>query len=79
MPAVNNPLVTVPMRRQVLAAAGASLTGLHQPGAGVRFWLNGQPRGAIADARFGPSFFGIWLAEATSEPNMRRELLAGTS
>ena len=59
--------------------AGDRLTGLHQPGAGVRFWLNGQPRGAIADARFGPSFFGIWLAEATSEPSMRRELLAGTS
>ena len=64
MPAVNNPLVTVPKRRQVLAAAGASLAGLHQPAVGVRD---------------GPSFFGIWLAEATSEPNMRRELLAGTS
>lgn len=58
---------------------GDRLTGLHQPGVGARFWLNGQPTGAIADARFGPAFFGIWLAEATSEPSLRRELLAGTS
>ena len=59
--------------------AGDRLTGLHQPGVGARFWLNGQPTGAIADARFGPAFFGIWLAEATSEPSLRRQLLAGTS
>lgn len=59
--------------------AGDRLTGLQQPGVGARFWLNGQPRAAIADAHFGPAFFGIWLAEATSEPNLRRELLAGTS
>lgn len=58
--------------------AGDRLTGLHQPGVGARFWFNGQPTGAIADARFSPSFFGIWLAEATSEPTMRRDLLAGS-
>jgi hypothetical protein len=54
------------------------LTGLHQPGVGARFWLNGQPLGDIADARFSASFFGIWLAESTSEPALRRELLAGS-
>ena len=55
------------------------LTGLHQPGVGARFWLNGQPRGSIADARFSAQFFGIWLHEASSEPTLRRELLAGAA
>lgn len=59
--------------------AGDRLTGLHQPGVGARFWLNGQPLGNIADARFSASFFGIWLAQTTSEPALRRELLAGAA
>ncbi|MDD2881298.1 MAG: chalcone isomerase family protein [Rhodoferax sp.] len=59
--------------------AGDRLTGLHQPAVGARFWLNGQPHGSIADARFSASFFGIWLAQATSEPALRRQLLAGVT
>ncbi len=59
--------------------AGDRLTGLHQPGVGARFWLNGQPLGSIADGRFSAAFFGIWLAEATSEPTLRRELLGGAA
>ncbi|MFZ4626410.1 MAG: chalcone isomerase family protein [Rhodoferax sp.] len=59
--------------------AGDRLTGLHQPGVGARFWLNGQPHGDIADANFSSAFFGIWLAEGTSEPAMRRELLANAA
>ena len=55
------------------------LTGLHQPGVGARFWLNGQARGNIADASFSARFFSIWLHEASSEPGLRRELLAGAT
>ena len=55
------------------------LTGLHQPGVGARFWLNGQARGNIGDADFSALFFGIWLHEASSEPGLRRELLAGAT
>ena len=56
--------------------AGDRLTGLHQPGVGARFWFNSQPRPSIADAHFSRLFFGIWLAESTSEPRMRADLLA---
>lgn len=55
---------------------GDRLTGMHVPGVGARFWLNGQPRATIRDAEFSRYFFGIWLSEATSEPQMRANLLA---
>lgn len=57
-------------------AAGDRLTGLWQPGQGARFWFNAAPRGAMADDVFASRFFGIWLSEATSEPDLRRALLA---
>ena len=53
------------------------LTGMHQPGARARFWLNTQAIGQVADADFSTLFFGIWLAKASSEPALRRDLLAG--
>lgn len=57
--------------------AGDRLTGMHIPGVGARFWLNGQPRATIADPEFSVRFFGIWLSESTSEPGLRAELLKG--
>jgi hypothetical protein len=56
--------------------AGDRLTGLHSPGVGARFWFNGQPRADIRDPEFSRLFFGIWLAESTSEPRLRSALLA---
>jgi len=56
---------------------GDRLTGVHQPGRGARFWLNGRLLGGMDDAAFSQQFFGIWLHTATSEPEMRRALLAG--
>lgn len=58
---------------------GDRLTGIHQPGVGARFWFNGQLRGAVADPEFSRLFFGIWLAETTSEPRLRTALLAGAA
>lgn len=58
--------------------AGDRITGLHQPGRGASFLVNGQPAGVIADARFAARFFGIWLAPTTSEPRLREALLAAT-
>lgn len=55
--------------------AGDRLTGLHRPGQGAQFWLNGQVRANIADPVFSRSFFGIWLASNTSEPALRASLL----
>lgn len=54
---------------------GERITGLHQPGVGARFWVNGQARAEIRDPEFSRCFFGIWLAETTSEPQLRSQLL----
>ena len=54
---------------------GDRFTGLHTPGAGARFWLNGQARAPVRDAEFSRVFFGIWLADASSEPQLRASLL----
>lgn len=54
---------------------GDRLTGLHEPGVGAQFWLNGSPRGRVADALFSERFFGIWLAPQSSEPGLRGKLL----
>jgi hypothetical protein len=55
--------------------AGDSITGLHTPGVGARFWFNGQSRPAVPDPEFSRVFFGIWLSDASSEPKMRKQLL----
>ncbi len=55
---------------------GDRITGLHVPGSGARFLLNGQAYGEVRDPAFAPLFFGIWLSPATSEPVLRQSLLA---
>jgi len=55
---------------------GDRLSGLHEPGVGASFYLNGQLRRRIADARFAQLFFGIWLSAQSSEPALRAKLLA---
>lgn len=57
---------------------GDRLTGIHLPGKGVRFLLNGQALGEVADAEFARVFFGIWLSDKTSEPKLRQALLGPT-
>jgi hypothetical protein len=54
---------------------GDRLTGIHLPGKGVRFLLNGQALAEVADAEFARVFFGIWLSDKTSEPKLRAALL----
>lgn len=56
---------------------GDRLTGLHQPGEGARFFHNGRATGSLADAQFGPLFFGIWLSPRGPEPALGRALLGG--
>lgn len=56
--------------------AGDRLTGVHQPGVGATFLHNDRPVGTIADPEFARLFFSIWLGPETSEPDMRRQLLA---
>ena len=56
-------------------AAGDRLTGVQRPGERLRLFHNARLRGDVADAEFTRQFFGIWLAPATSEPGLRRQLL----
>lgn len=67
--------------RQLLEAIpdvrpGDRITGIYQPGQGARFLVNGAGQRLVPDAEFSRLFFGIWLADTTSEPSMRRELLS---
>lgn len=55
---------------------GERITGVHQPGVGAVFWHNQRRLGEVRDPRFAELFFGIWLSEQTSEPQLRQALLA---
>lgn len=55
--------------------AGDRISGLFEPGRGVQFFVNSQPRRQIADGDFARLFSGIWLAPQSSEPGMREQLL----
>lgn len=54
---------------------GDRLTGLHEPGLQTRFFFNGRDQATVNDPAFGPRFFGIWLAQGSSEPRLRQQLL----
>ncbi|WP_395059377.1 chalcone isomerase family protein [Polaromonas sp.] len=58
---------------------GDRVMGVHRPGVGASFWMNGKPLGEIRDTEFARLFFGIWLAPTTSEPRLRTALLAGAA
>lgn len=55
---------------------GDRITGVNQPATGAVFWSNGRLLGEVRDPAFARQFFGIWLAAQTSEPQLRRALLA---
>jgi len=57
-------------------STGDRITGVHQPFAGAVFWRNGHLIGEVRDPAFSRRFFGIWLSPQTSEPRLRRALLA---
>lgn len=58
-------------------ARGDRITGVHLPGQGARFHVNGALRGEWRDADLAQRFFSIWLAPQTSEPALREALLGG--
>lgn len=57
--------------------AGDTITAVHVPKKGVRFFFNGKETGEIKDTQFTRQFFGIWLAPTTTEPEFRKALLGG--
>jgi hypothetical protein len=56
-------------------AKGDRLTGVCEPGAGMRFFFNGKPSGEVRDSEFAKLFVGIWLSPRSSEPALRQALL----
>lgn len=54
---------------------GTVLTGVYIPGEKTIFYNGDKIIGVIKDDVFGKQFFGIWLNEKTSEPELRRTLL----
>ncbi|MDD0839401.1 chalcone isomerase family protein [Curvibacter sp. HBC61] len=58
---------------------GDRLMGLHQPGVGATFKMDGRAIGSVNDPVFSRLFFGIWLSPATSEPKLRQALLSQAS
>ena len=55
---------------------GERLTGIYNPGVGLRFLFNDRPLADVKDPAFARVFMGIWLSPQTSEPAMREALLA---
>jgi hypothetical protein len=51
------------------------LVGVHLPGAGARFFLNGKPLGETTDPQFSEAFFKIWLDAKARKPELRAALL----
>ena len=51
------------------------LIGVHLPGTGVRFFLNGKLIGELNDVAFSEAFFKIWLDPKTKRPELRNALL----
>jgi len=58
-------------------APGDSLTGVYT-GSGTVFCQEGRKIGHIDGHDFAHHFFGIWLSDKTSAPDLRRKLLGGT-
>lgn len=57
---------------------GISLTGVLSPQGESIFFRNGEEIGRIKDPDFGKAFFGIWLSEKTSAPELRQKLLGAS-
>ncbi|MCX8114002.1 MAG: chalcone isomerase family protein [Burkholderiaceae bacterium] len=54
---------------------GRRIAGVHLPGRGARFYVDGVFAGAIEEAEFARGFFAIWLDERTRAPALRARLL----
>jgi hypothetical protein len=57
---------------------GRRLAGVNMPGAGARFYFDGEFLGSIDDPAFARAFFAIWLDERTKAPQLRESLLKST-
>jgi hypothetical protein len=56
---------------------GDEIVGVSDSEGHTLFYHNGELIGEIREPEFTDRFFGIWLSELTSEPELRRNLLGG--
>jgi hypothetical protein len=54
---------------------GTNITAIYSANKSTKLFHNGKEITTINDPLFGQHFFAIWLAENTSEPSLRRQLL----
>lgn len=54
---------------------GTVLSAVYTPGKQTTFYNSNEMIGSVKGDDFGQRFFGIWLDENTSKPNLRRALL----
>lgn len=54
---------------------GLRITGVHLPGVGAQFYVDGRLRGSVDEPEFARRFFGIWLSPQTSDAKLRAALL----
>jgi len=57
---------------------GSRIAGVFQPGAGARFYVDGNFAGSIDEPEFSRAFFSIWLDQRTRAPRLRESLLKGS-
>ncbi|MEY4588560.1 MAG: hypothetical protein RL497_636 [Pseudomonadota bacterium] len=57
---------------------GVSLTGFKDKNGHTQFYQNETWIGQVTDPQFTERFFAIWLAEYTSEPKLRQQLLGSS-
>jgi hypothetical protein len=55
--------------------SGDNLAGWYQPQKPAEFSFNHQPTATLNNPELMAAFFGIWLAPATSEPQLRKNLM----
>ncbi|QYF94395.1 chalcone isomerase family protein [Massilia sp. PAMC28688] len=58
---------------------GTRISGVHLPGSGARFYLDGRPLASVPDPAFARAFFAIWLDPKTTAPALRAALLGQTA
>lgn len=56
---------------------GTNMTTLAIPGKETRFFKNGRLINVIKDPDFAHAYLGMWLAENTSQPDVRARLIGG--
>ncbi len=56
---------------------GDVIAGVYSPKGVAKFYYNKIFLGEVSDKEFAKAFFSIWFDEKTSEPEVRKQLLAG--